>query len=362
MRYISFILVIVLTLGAAAPTAAQSGELSEQFTGAGLTVWYPAGWQAGPNEAGAQLILTNRGTASTGDMFITEPGLVSVSVASLETARASGLPTSNPEFLAGMYVGTMMMTHVFTSAFRAPSTEPVDYVVSNLEREEVDGRVMYWSEIAISGAPPVDMLVIVVGENLVLTATTSGGELPQWKNLLFEIAARAESTDEVSIGATGTSEAGAGSAAAATDTTKGTRSNPYQPGEWASFSEGKVRVLPVNTDFRADFYTPPAGARYIAIPIEWECYQEREDVMCDRPLWPHYISPDGLVSPPAPVYVSPLFWSADTVGYSGALLAGNAYFEVPEGSQLGLLRLELDGQHVFFELVPAGEIDSEAVG
>jgi len=139
---------------------------------------------------------------------------------------------------------------------------------------------------------------------------------------------------------------------APSDIPKGGRSNPYQSGEWVSFSEGQVRVLPVNTDFRTSYYTPPMGVRYLAIPIEWKCYQE-EDGICDGGLSAHYISPDGLIVSTASVYAAPLFGSMDMAGYSGALLTGNAYFEVPDASDLGLLRLSLDGRHVFFELVPA---------
>jgi len=137
------------------------------------------------------------------------------------------------------------------------------------------------------------------------------------------------------------------------DNPKGGRSAPYQSGEWASFSEGRVRVMPTDNDYQSGYYAPAPGMRHIAIPIEWECYQEVENEICHGSLWAKYVSPDGLIVSNALVYEAPLFGSMDMEGYSGAVLTGNTYFEVPQASELGQLRLELDGEHVFFELVPA---------
>jgi len=135
---------------------------------------------------------------------------------------------------------------------------------------------------------------------------------------------------------------------------RGTRSNPYPTGEWVSFSEGRVRVMPVNNDYQSSFgFSPPPDARYIAIPIEWECYQPDPNAICQGRLWSMYVTPDGLIIDHAPVYESPLFGSTETQGYSGALLKGNVYFQIPRTSELGQLRLELDRQHVFFELTAA---------
>ncbi|HMN14360.1 MAG TPA: hypothetical protein PKD55_18745 [Bellilinea sp.] len=135
---------------------------------------------------------------------------------------------------------------------------------------------------------------------------------------------------------------------------RGSRSNPYPSGEWVSFSEGQVRVLPVDADYRSGYSVPAPNMRYIAIPIEWECQQEDENEICDGGLWARYVSPDGRIVSHASVYEAPLFGSMGMEGYSGALLTGNTYFEVPQASKLGQLRLELDGEHVFFELTPAG--------
>lgn len=139
----------------------------------------------------------------------------------------------------------------------------------------------------------------------------------------------------------------------ASDNPKGGRSNPYQSGDWVSFSEGRVRVMPTDNDYQSGYYTPAPGMRHIAIPIEWECYQEDENEICSGSLWAKYVSPDGLIVSNASVYEAPLFGSMGMEGYSGALLRGNTYFEVPRASELGQLRLELDGEHVFFELAPA---------
>lgn len=137
------------------------------------------------------------------------------------------------------------------------------------------------------------------------------------------------------------------------ETPRGSRSNPYPTEEWVSFSEGRVRVMPTDNDYQSGYYTPAPGMRYIAIPVEWECYQEDENEICDGGLWARYVSPDGLIVSDASVYEAPLFGSIDMEGYSGALLTGNTYFEVPQASELGQLRLNLDGEHVFFKLVPA---------
>ncbi|MEB2351848.1 MAG: hypothetical protein OZ924_10585 [Burkholderiaceae bacterium] len=139
---------------------------------------------------------------------------------------------------------------------------------------------------------------------------------------------------------------------APSDNPKGGRSNPYQSGEWVSFSEGRVRVMPTDNDYQSGYDSPAPGMRHIAIPIEWECHQEDENEICDGGLWASYISPDGLIVSHAPVYEAPLFGSVSMEGYSGALLTGNTYFEVPQASELGQLRLELDGERVFFALTP----------
>lgn len=130
----------------------------------------------------------------------------------------------------------------------------------------------------------------------------------------------------------------------------GSRSNPFEPGEWAPFSEGRIRTLPVDNDYQAR-REPDLGMRFIAIPVEYECYQEDENEVCAG-SGGYYVGVDGLVVDRASVYDAPAF-NTLMEGYSGAVLKGNIYFEVPSDAELGQLRLRLDGEHVFFELVPA---------
>jgi len=129
----------------------------------------------------------------------------------------------------------------------------------------------------------------------------------------------------------------------------GGRSNPYHPGEWASFSEGRIRTMPAMDDYQSR-RTPAAGMRYIAVPVEYECYQEDENEACSG-FSGAYVDVEGLVVETASVYDDPYFYSLE--GYTGAVLKGNIYFEVPSDAELGQLRLWLDGEHRFFELVPA---------
>lgn len=130
---------------------------------------------------------------------------------------------------------------------------------------------------------------------------------------------------------------------------KGGRSNPYLTSEWAPFSEGRIRTMPVVDDYQSR-RAPTVGMRYIAIPIEYECYQADENKACSG-LSGKYVGVDGLVTETPSVYDDPYFSSVE--GYTGAILKGNIYFEVPVSAELGQLRLYLGGEHVFFALQPA---------
>jgi|GEM_PF-2985566 len=178
------ILIVVVLFGLAIPAA--SGQEEQRFEGAGMDVWVPGGWQV--TETDDDVVLTNLPTDKPDWLATIEPGRVTAHLAPLSALVESGILTDDPAFLAGTYTGVALTTNAFMSAFSpTPSAEPLTYTISELVEE--DG---VWSvEMTIGGGKPVDLLIVVVEDAFVLTASAPRGELGQWRDVLNEIAAKA---------------------------------------------------------------------------------------------------------------------------------------------------------------------------
>lgn len=155
-----------------------------------MNVWVPDGWQV--TETDDDVVLTNLPAEKPDWLATIEPGRVTahlVSLVSMESAGGNEIPTGNPAFLAGTYTGVALTSIAFLSAFSpTPASDPLTYTIG--EPVEEDG--LLWVEMTISGGKPADLLIVIANGEFVMTASAPGGEMMEWRDLLFEIAARAD--------------------------------------------------------------------------------------------------------------------------------------------------------------------------